>query len=128
MRYVIDAHAWINYLIGNDIGKKIASIIENAENEIFTDIITISEVISVIKRENRDYEEAYNVLVSLSKIYPITLDFAKETGLLHAELKKRIKDFGLADSFILLTANKINAKVITGDEHFKSFKNVLFMN
>src|SRR3989338_7931802 len=113
MKYVIDAHAWIEYFLGSDRGKKVKEIIEFNENEIFTSIITVAEVVSVTKRENRDAEEKYRDILNLSNIHFINLELAKETGILHAETK--IKHFGLADTFVLLTARKLGAKVVTGD-------------
>jgi predicted nucleic acid-binding protein len=42
-------------------------------------------------------------------------------------LRKRIKDFGPADSFVLATAKVLKAKIVSGDEHFKNLKNVIFI-
>ena len=127
MRYIIDAWAWVEYLIGSNYGEKIRNIIENDENEIFTSSVTIAEVLSVVKRENRNFEEAYKIILSNSKAFDVTSEIVKETALIHAEAKKKIKDFGLADSFILSSSKRLNAKIITGDPHFKGFSNVLLI-
>ena len=42
-------------------------------------------------------------------------------------MKKKIRDFGLIDAIILTTARKLKAKVVTGDPHFKKFKEVVFI-
>lgn len=128
MRYIIDAHAWISYLIGEKAGESVTKIVEDTKNEIFTNIVTLAEVMSIIKREDRDYNESCKIILSLSKIYVADIVFAREVGLLHAEIKKKIKDFGLADAFVLLTARKLNAKIITGDKHFKSFKEAVLLD
>ena len=96
-------------------------------NEIITSIITITEVISISIRENRDYEKAYSLILNLSKTYNYNEDFTRDVGLLHAQIRKNIKDFGLADSFVLMTAKKLNAKILTGDPHFKNFKEVILI-
>ncbi len=127
MKYVVDAHAWISYLIGDKSGEFIAKIIEDTKNEIFTNIITLAKVISIIKRENKDYNESYKIILSLSKIYTGEIVFMKEVGLLHAETKREIREFGLADAFVLLTARKLNAKILTGDPHFKGFKEAILI-
>ncbi len=127
MKYIIDAWAWIEYLIGSEYGSKVKLIIENKENEIFTCSLTISEVISVTKRENRDFEEAYRVILSNSKNIDVTPRLSKEAGLMHAEYRKKIKDFGLADAFLICLAKSINGKVLTGDRHFKEFNNVVLL-
>lgn len=127
MIYVIDAWAWIEYLIGSDYGSKIRDIIEDETNEIFTCSLTISEIISVTKRENRDFNSAYKIILSNSKNFDISPKLAREAGILHAEIKKKIKDFGLADAFVLTTSRILNAKLVTGDSHFKSFNNVILI-
>ncbi len=127
MKYVIDAHGWIEYFMGSDKGDKVRKILESDENEIFTSIITIAEVVSITKRENRDAEQKYIDMLSLSKIYGIIPEFAKEAGILHAEIRKRVKDFGMADSVALLTARKLGAKIVTGDPHFKGVKEAILL-
>jgi len=128
MKYVIDAWAWIEYLIGSNYGVEISKIIEDESNEIFTCSLTVAEVISMIKRENKDFDSAYEFILSHSKFYNINPKFAKESALMHADIKKDMKDFGLADSFVLATAKMLNAKIVTGDPHFKKFKNVVFIS
>lgn len=127
MKYVIDAHAWIEYFIESDKGKRVKEIVESEENEIFTSLITIAEVSSIGAREKRDVELGNKTITSLSGIYGISMEFAKEAGILHAENRKKIKDFGLADSFVLLAARKLSAKIITGDPHFKGFKDAILI-
>ena len=127
MRYVIDAWAWVEYLIGSEHGFKIKDIIENEKNDIFTCPITIAEVMGMAKREQKDYESMYNLIISLSKVNNITPELSKEVGLVCVEFKKKIKDIGLADVFVLMTAKFLGANVVTGDKHFKNFKNVVFI-
>jgi predicted nucleic acid-binding protein len=42
-------------------------------------------------------------------------------------MKKEIADWGLADSIVYATGQTKKAKVVTGDEHFKKLKNVLYL-
>ncbi len=127
MRYVIDAYAWIEYFIESNKGKKVKEIVELQDNEIFTSVITIAEVSSIGAREKRDVELGNKTLLSLSNVYFINLELAKEAGILHAEIRKKIKDFGLADIFVLLTARKLGAKILTGNPHFKRFKEAILI-
>jgi len=127
MRYVVDAHAWIEYFIESDKGKRVKEIVESEENKIFTSLITIAEVSSVGAREKRDVELGNKTITSLSNVYGISMEFAKEAGILHAETRKKVKDFGLADSIVLLTARKLGAKIITGDHHFKGIKEAVLI-
>ena len=120
-KFVIDAYAWIEYFEGSSAGEIVKEKIINPSNEIYTSTVTIAEIVNKIKRVNRDFEIAYKAIITLSKPMSIDDETAKEVGLLHAEIKKKIYDFGLADAFVLNLARSIKAKVLTGDSHFKNF-------
>lgn len=126
MRYLIDAYAWIEYLNGSSKGKKVKEIL-SMQNEIFSLSETIAEVVSKVKRTEGNAEIAYEAVISNSKIFSITPAIAKEAGLFHAETRKKIKDFGLVDSLLFTTARKMNAKILTGDAHFKGFKEAVLI-
>ena len=121
MNYIIDAYAWIEYLEGSKKGEKVNEIL-NSKNEIFVLPITISEVVSKVKRRNGNYELAYGALIKRAKIINQTPKIAKESGLIHAEMRKEFDQFGIVDAILISTARSINAKVLTGDHHFKDFK------
>lgn len=126
MRYLIDSYAWIEYLDGTSKGLKVKKIL-TSESEIFTLSLTITEIISRVKRMNKDVEIAYKAITSNSKVVQIDQETAKQAGLFHAEMRKKIKDFGLVDSLIYLTAKKLNAKIVTGDEHFRNIKEAILI-
>ena len=103
-------------------------ILDDEKNEIFINSIILSEVISKTAREKRDTNIAFKALTSLGRMADINdQQFSQEVGLLHARTREKIKDFGLADAFILVTARKLNAKLITGDIHFKGFKEAIII-
>ena len=120
MRFLIDAYSWIEFLGGTSEGIKVKEFFE--DNEIYTSTITIAEVLSKVKRSNKDTEVAYNAIRTSSKIIPLNEEISREVGLLHADIYKKIKDMGIADCILVTTAKKIKAKIITGDRHFKNFK------
>lgn len=126
-KFVLDAYAWLEYFEGSNKGQLIREFLMNNKNFYFVNKLTFAEVISVVKRKGLNVGIASNAMATLSKVYDGDVSFYLEAGLLHAEIKKKIKDFGLADAFVLLTARKLNAKVITGDSHFKSFKNEVLL-
>ncbi len=121
-KYVIDAYAWIEYLIGSEAGEKVKSVLEEEKNEIYTCAVTVAEVISKTAREGRDFKIAYEVLTSNSDVVDVDEELSKETGILHAAMRKTRRDFGLADAYVLATARKTGSKVLTGDIHFKGVK------
>ena len=125
MKCIVDSWAWVEYFEGDN--KKIKNIIENECNKIYTIGIAVSEIMSISKRKNKDVDEIFKALTSLSKIFESNILFYKEVGILHAEIKKKIKDFGLADTFVLATARILKAKILTGDPHFKKFKETILI-
>ncbi len=127
MKYIIDSYAWIEYLDGTQLGEKVKEILEKEDNEIFSLNLTLSEVISRTKRKNKDIVIAYQAISLNSKVAEITPELAKKAGLFHAEIRKEIKDFGLVDSLVWILSEDLNAKVVTGDVHFKNFKEVIFL-
>lgn len=126
-KYVLDAYAWIEYLIGSKAGNKFESFLEDPTNEIYTCAVTIAEVISKTKREGRNFEVAYEIIVSNSKVVDVDEEISKDAGILHAEMRKINPDFGLADSYVLAVARRIRSKVLTGDLHFQGVKEALLM-
>ena len=128
MRFIIDSFAWIEYLEGSKLGEKVREILLNKNNEIFSLNLCVAEVVSKAKRKNLNVETAYNAISSNSKIAEVTPEIARKAGLFHAEIKKEIKNFGLVDALILILARKLNAKILTGDPHFKEFKEAVFMD
>src|SRR3989344_868776 len=121
-KFVIDTYAWIEYFNGTKLGEKVKVIIENSENIIYTNIITIAELSSTYTRNLVNFSKEKEVILNLSKIFNIDFKFAEEAGILHAETKKKNKHIGMADIFILLTAKKVSGKVVTGDEDFRGMK------
>ncbi len=126
-KYVIDAYAWIEYLIGSEAGTKVKQVIEEENNEIYTSAVTLAEVINKIARQKQNVETAYDILTSNSNIIDINDQLSKEAGILHAKMRKTKKDFGLADAYVLATAIKTNAKIIAGDPHFKGIKEAIIL-
>ncbi|MBS3089500.1 PIN domain-containing protein [Candidatus Pacearchaeota archaeon] len=124
-KYVIDTYAWVEYFKGSEEGKVAKPYIEEGENT--TSVFTIAELSEKYKRENKKFEEDCKFVLSKTKIIEVSVDIAKLAGELNAENKKKIKNWGMADAIILATANMLKARVITGDEHFKTL-NALMIN
>ena len=121
-KYVIDAYAWVEYLIGSKSGEKVKDAVETENNEIFTCAVTVAEVVSKTAREGRDFEVAYDILLSNSQVVNADETVSKDAGVLHSEMRKTQKDFGLADAFVLAVARRTKSKILTGDVHFKGVK------
>ncbi len=126
-KFVIDAYAWIEYLNGSEIGKKVKIVIEHPQHEIFTSTITFSEIIYYLKRKDTELEEPKKIIILISTLVPISVSLAEEAGTMHAELRKERKHIGLADTFVITTARSLNAKIVTGDEDFRGLNDVIMI-
>ena len=61
-----------------------------------------------------------------SQILDLTFDSAITAGENAVEMKRKVAGWGLADSIVLVHAREANARVVTGDEHFRKVKEALF--
>jgi predicted nucleic acid-binding protein len=125
-KHVIDAYAWIEYLDGSALGKKVASIIDD-NDEVYTCAVTLGEVVSKVARRGKDAKVAWDVLLSNSQIVTVDEELSLQAGILHCEMRKTQKDFGLADAYILAAARKLKSKILTGDPHFKELKEAIML-
>lgn len=126
-KYIVDAWAWIEYFRGTEHGTKLNDILQDPTTDIYTCAITVAEIISKTAKENRDAEAAYDMLLSNSQIIKLDEKISKQAGLIHFKMRQTSKDFGIADAFILAAANNLEAKIITGDPHFKDLKNAIMI-
>ncbi len=126
-KYLIDAWAWVEYFIGSEFGARVNEILNEEENEVYTCAITIAEVISKTAREGKDPKTAYALLSSNSQIIKVDEELSVEAGILHCEMRKTLKDFGLADAYVLAVARKLKLKILTGDPHFKGIKEAILI-
>jgi predicted nucleic acid-binding protein len=126
-KYIVDAYAWIEYLIGSKAGEKVRSVLDAENSEIYTCAITVAEVVSKTAREEQNFEIVYDVLTSNSQVVCVDEDISKEAGLLHSQMRETKKDFGLADAYALAIAREIGAKVLTGDLHFRGVREAIFI-
>ena len=125
-KYVVDAYAWIEYLEGTDAGRKVTEILEN-NDDIFTCAVTLGEVVSKVARLGKDAKIAYDVLLSNSQVVVVDEELSFQAGLLHCEMRKTAKDFGLADAYVFATARRLKANILTGDPHFKPLKEAIMI-
>ena len=128
MKYVIDSYAWIEYFTGSELGEKVKSLIESSEEKL-TPTICLAEVYAkTLKVENQELAEKQKAFIK-EKSALVFLDepIAVESARQNVRLKKEIDGWGLADSIVYATATIKKAEVVTGDDHFKKLKNVLFI-
>ena len=127
-RYMIDSWGWVEYLEGSPLGKIVRERIADDNNEIFTHVVSLAEIVSKVKRREKDPDTAWSAIMANSKIFRVTETDSKDAGLLHAKMKSRRPNFGLADAFVLSAARKLGAKVLTGDPDFADVEGAVMLS
>jgi len=132
INHVIDTYAWIEYFKASKMGETAREYIESEHS--VTPTIVVSEISRILQRDiglgNETCEgrlQRLEFISSTSRIVGLDFKTAVEAGEINEKLKEQAKGWGLTDSIILCIARNINGKVITGDEHFRNLKDVVFI-
>ncbi len=123
--YVLDTYAWVEYFQASKKGEIVKEIIEN--KKIATTIITIAELADSYLRGGEELGERYHFIISHSTLIHLTPELCMEGARIKKEMRKIEKDFGLIDGLIYAVAKELKAKLVTGDVHFKTVKDVVFL-
>ena len=123
---MIDSWAWMEYVEGSPRGKKVKEFLQGI-GPFFCATISVAEVSSKLKRRGSDSETGRKAIIANAKLIELDETSAYEAGQIHAEMRKRIIDFGMADAVVLACARKLGAKILTGDPHFKGVKDAVMI-
>jgi predicted nucleic acid-binding protein len=131
-KYVIDAYAWIEYFRASDYGKVAKEYVESADS--VTPSIVVAEVSRKLQKEIEIGNETpdgrlkrLDFINATSQLVELDFELAVIAGKTDCDMKKKEKGWGLADSIVLCTARSMKGKVVTGDEHFRDLKEVIFI-
>lgn len=135
MKIVIDAYAWIEHFIGSAKGQKVKEIIESAD-EVFTPGTVLAEIARKYLREGVDEEivdSRLQEITGASNIVPVDTNLALESARCFLELsakahKSKQKNPSLFDAIVLATGRLLESKILTGDEHFKSLPETVWIS
>lgn len=125
MKYIVDTYAWIEYFKGSKEGKKLKGLIDKGE-EIITSESTLAEIKGWAIINDEDFNKLYSILRTNSEIDNVIEEDWIKAAFIKAEIRKKIKDFGLMDSILLAKQLRYRCKIISGDPHFKGMKNIIF--
>lgn len=126
-KYVIDAWAWIEYFDGSSQGEIVKKYVESEANIIFTNAVTVSEIVSKFLRAQKEFMPVLTAIKTLSRIVPVDTEMAQAAGTNHARMRRQIHDFGLADAYVLATSQICGGKIVTGDKHFLTVKDAIVL-
>ncbi len=135
MKIVVDGYAWIEIFIGSKIGEKVREKLVEAD-EVYTSDVVMSEIARKYLGEGVEQRmilERLRTIVETSDISSINIDVAIESARCYMELSAKAKKEGikapsLFDAIVLATTRVFNAKVITGDNHFKNLPETLWID
>ena len=122
MTVLIDSWAWIEYLKASPIGEEIKAHLESDE-DLITTTMNLAEVYKFLLAEKP--QSAGHLIQQVFKISHI-INLNPEIAL-HAAKIKHEKKMGMADAIVAATAEKENAKILTGDPDFIGFTNLIFL-
>ncbi len=134
-RIVVDTYAWIEYFRGTSMGLKVKEYLARADY-VYTPTIVLAEIARKYIREGISIdvvEERLGIVKELSAIIGIDSRIALESGKAYIELvnlaktKQLKKTPGLGDAIILATARVLEARILTGDEHFKYLRETIWL-
>lgn len=123
MKYLVDTCGWIECLTASALAHHFDHHIKNNSNLIIPTIIQF-ELYKWICRE-RNEETALEVIGFTEQFKVIPLD--TNLALAAAEIAKKYK-LAMADAIIYATAQQNQATLVTSDNHFKEFKNIIFID
>jgi len=135
VRIVVDSYAWIELFIGSSEGEKVRERMLEADR-VFTPGIVLAEIARKYHREGVEREairERLRLIVETSEIIPIDEEVALESASCYEDLLSRADERGIGkpslfDAIILATARMREAKVLTGDEHFRELPETLWLD
>ena len=125
MKILLDTSAWVEYLLGSEIGEKVNQYLK--DNEIITSVITLFELSYKADRERWNIKNCLNFIKIESQIIGIKESSIIEFGRLYNETRKKESSFGFADAIVLLTANTEKVQIVTKDNHFRNIENAVVL-
>jgi predicted nucleic acid-binding protein len=115
---MFDSSAWIEYFAGTTKGENVKKYIDENAN-IFTPSICLMEIKNKYVREGHKFQDQIEFICNISSI----IDITKEIALKGADIKKQFNLYAI-DAIIYASSQIKKSILLTGDHHFKDFKNV----
>lgn len=120
---LVDTFAWVEYFRGTQRGKAVKELVDGPE-PLLVSPINLAEMYVKEQKEMGEAraKERVKFIVERCEIVPIGDELA-----ISAAKEKIARGFGLADAIIYATASLKEAKIMTGDKHFKGLEKTIFI-
>jgi predicted nucleic acid-binding protein len=128
MNVLIDTHSCVEFLLGTPQGALARKYIEDPDdehstNEVAISAVTVAELMKwALKNGDERAERAVSTFISQVSIIPLDEGIAREAGRIAAA-----HTCGLGDALIYATAQALDAKLLTGDPHFKGARDTIYI-
>lgn len=134
MSIVVDTYAWIEVFLGSQKGAIVKEALEEAA-DVYTPDVVLAEIARKYLREGIEETlvgERLRVVSSASVVTPIDSEVALSAGRVYSELvekarKEKLRDPSLFDAIVLATARSYQARLVTGDEHFRNLPEAIWI-
>ncbi len=124
---MIDTSIIIDLFLNNEGSREFERIMDKIEDEdIFISLIQIGELSDWCYRNNINNSEAIGFIKSISEVLPIEEDIIETASRLkHTARSNGMSKFSLIDGMILSTARKYSERLLTRDNDFIGFNDVI---
>lgn len=123
---LIDSHGWIEYFSDGPLAPKYSVYIESADiYEFITPSIVLYEVYKKIK-PIRGETAALEAIAHIIE-HTVVVGIDGKIAISAAEINLNHK-LAMADAIIKAVAESVNAKLVTGDPHFKGLSDVVLIS
>lgn len=134
MKIVADSYAWVEVFLGSAKGRAAKRRMEQA-TDIYTPDVVLVEVARKYVREGVDEElvrKRLSTMAEASEVVSVGLQVALESAKAYTELERKARNEKLSkpslfDAFVLAAARINDARVLTGDLHFKGLAETMWM-
>ena len=113
--------------MGSKSGLVLKKLFTNINNKFITIECSLAELKFFCVRESINFEHMLQVIKKDSIILPVLQEHWLKAAQIKYEIRKKVKDFGLIDAILAAKQNEIKCMIVSGDRHFKSMKNVVYI-
>jgi len=124
MILIVDSWAWLASGEEGRIADRCLKYLNDKNNGIFTTVLNLYEIYYRV-RDGYGEEQAAEFIESV-KNRATVMDIDSDLALAASKVHIREK-LPAIDSFVYAASLKLNAKILTGDPHFKGKENVIFI-
>ena len=119
----VDTSAWIEWLAGSPLGKKLGSELPHKAQCIVPTIVQLELAKWLLREAHEDHAD--QVIAYTQKCVVVPLDTT--IALLAADMH-RLHKLATADAIVYATARQQGAELLTCDDHFKGLPGVLLFS